>query len=243
MTSTIHLRHATLAVVLAVCGALAPAAHALELLAPPLPTHGAAASKSGSPGPGTLPSTDADDPADDVSASQAQGNVAELRQMVQTGQLTELRTTYNASYGATLFFYPQEMVYYVALFQEKRFWRVVKTQDDTRADTVYAQFARKSYDLAANEIRRTQLQAQKALLERVIAVSDDRAKRLSADLSIARAQDSEVSQRQQVLQAESVALQGDKLSAERKLRALQQQVEQLQHQTEAGLPSLGTSER
>ena len=131
-------------------------------------------------GPGAFPSTDADDTSDDVSASQAQGNVAELRQMVQTGQLTELRTTYNASYGATLFFYPQEMVYYVALFQEKRFWRVVKTQDDTRADTVYAQFARKSYDLAANEIRRTQLQAQKALLERVIAVSDDRAKRLSA---------------------------------------------------------------
>ena len=94
-----------------------------------------------------------------------------------------------------------------------------------------------------NEISRTQLQAQKALLERVIAVSDDRAKRLSADLSIARAQDSEVSQRQQLLQAESAALQGDKLSAERKLRALQQQVEQLQPQTEAGLPSLGTSER
>jgi hypothetical protein len=238
MTSTLHLRHATLAVALAVCGALAPAAHALELLAAPR-----AASAATAPKPGPLASADADDFSGDLAASQAQGNVAELRQMVQTGQLTELRTTYNGSYGATLFFYPQEMVYYVALFQEKRFWRVVKTQDDARADTVYAQFARKSYDLAENEIRRMQLQAQKALLERVIAVSDDRAKRLSADLSIARAQDNEVSQRQQQLQAESAVLQGDKLSAERKLRALQLQVEQLQHQTESGLPSSGVSQR
>jgi hypothetical protein len=238
MTSTLYLRHATLAVAFALCGALAPAAHALELLAAPRPASAATAPK-----PAPLSSVDADDLADALSPSQAQGNVAELRQMVQTGQLTELRTTYNGSYGATLFFYPQEMVYYVALFQDKRFWRVVKTQDDARADTVYAQFARKSYDLADNEIRRMQLQAQKALLERVIAVSDDRAKRLSADLSIARAQDNEVSQRQQQLQAESATLQGDKLTAERKLRALQLQVEQLQRQTESGLPSLGASER
>ncbi|SAL38356.1 DUF2968 domain-containing protein [Caballeronia humi] len=233
MTPTTQLRHATLAVAIALCGALAPAAHALELLAPPLPANASAASKSKhifSP----------DDDAEET-ASQAQGNVAELKQMVQSKQLTELRTTYNGSYGATLFFYPQEVVYYVALFQDKRFWRVVKTQDDARAESAYAQFARKSYDLADGEIRHMQLQSQKALLERVIAVSDDRAKRLSADLSIARAQDSEVSQRQQQLQAESVALQGDKLSAERKLRDLQRQVEQLQHQNEAGLPSLGAA--
>lgn len=229
MTPTTQLRHATLVFAIALCGALAPAAHALELLAPPLPAKASAAPKY--------------DDADEA-ASQAQGNVAELKQMVQSKQLTELRTTYNGSYGATLFFYPQEVVYYVALFQDKRFWRVVKTQDDARAESAYAQFARKSYDLADGEIRHMQLQSQKALLERVIAVSDDRAKRLSADLSIARAQDSEVSQRQQQLQAESVALQGDKLSAERKLRDLQRQVEQLQHQNEAGLPSLGApSER
>jgi hypothetical protein len=45
----------------------------------------------------------------------------------------------------------------------------------------------KSYALAEGEIKRTQLQAQKALLERVIAVSNDRAQRLTADFSIARA--------------------------------------------------------
>jgi hypothetical protein len=127
------------------------------------------------------------------------------------------------------------MVYYVALFQDKNFWRVVKSQDAAHAETVYAQFARKSYALAEGEIRRTQLQAQKALLERVIAVSSDRAQRLTTDLSIARAQESEVSQRQQQMQVESAALQNDKSVAERRLRALQQQVQLLQDQSEAGL--------
>jgi hypothetical protein len=175
------------------------------------------------------------DGSDGAESGQAAGNVSELRQMVQAKKLTELRVTNNGNYGAALFFYPQEMVYYVALFQDKNFWRVVKSQDNMHAETVYAQFARKSYALAEGEIQRTQLQAQKALLERVIAVSNDRAQRLTADLSIARAQESEVSQRQQQMQAESMALQNDKSNAERRLRALQQQVQQLQDQNEAGI--------
>jgi Protein of unknown function (DUF2968) len=170
-----------------------------------------------------------------VAAADTRGNVAELKQMVQAGALTEMRVTYNGSYGAGLFFYPRDMVFYVALFQDKNYWRVVKTQDDAHAETVYAQFARKSYALADGEIRRTQLLAQKVLLERVIAVSNDRALRLSADLSIAQAQESQVSQRQQQMQAESIALQNDKVAAERKLHALQNQVQQLQEQNEAGL--------
>jgi Protein of unknown function (DUF2968) len=178
---------------------------------------------------------DFQDGGDSAANGQSAGNVAELKQMVQARKLTELRVTYNGNYGAALFFYPQEMVYYVALFQDKNFWRVVKSQDDAHAETVYAQFARKSYALAEGEIRRTQLQAQKALLERVIAVSNDRAQRLTADLSIARAQESEVSQRQQQMQVESAALQNDKSVAERRLRALQQQVQSLQDQSEAGL--------
>jgi hypothetical protein len=178
---------------------------------------------------------DFQDGTDGSTSGQAAGNVSELRQMVQAKKLTELRVTYNGNYGAALFFYPQDMVYYVALFQDKNFWRVVKSQDNMHAETVYAQFARKSYSLAEGEIQRTQLQAQKALLERVIAVSNDRAQRLTADLSIARAQESEVSQRQQQMQAESIALQNDKSNAERRLRALQQQVKQLQDQNEAGI--------
>jgi Protein of unknown function (DUF2968) len=230
MKLTLVFRHALLSIAFAFGAWSVPAVRAAELLAAPLTAN----TQAGTAAP------DADDGPD---ASGVQGNVAELKQMVQAGRLTELRITYNGSYGASLFFYPDEMVYYVALFQDKRFWRVVKTQDDARAETVYAQFARKSYSLADAEIQRTRLQAQKALLERVIAVSNDRAKRLASDLAIAQAQDSQVSQRQQQMQAESTALQNDKTAAEHKLRALQQQVEQLQNENEAGLPPLRPGSR
>ena len=33
------------------------------------------------------------------------------------------------------------MLYYVAMFQQKKFWRVIKTQNDVRAESVYTDFA------------------------------------------------------------------------------------------------------
>jgi hypothetical protein len=116
----------------------------------------------------------------------AQGNVAELMQMIQDTKLSELRTTYNGSYGASLFFYPREMTYYVALFQDKHFWRVIKSADAGRAEAIYAGFVQQTAQLAEVEIHRTQLQAQKAYIEDTIALSEDRAKRLQADLEVAR---------------------------------------------------------
>ncbi|PRX26766.1 Protein of unknown function (DUF2968) [Paraburkholderia sp. BL18I3N2] len=116
-------------------------------------------------------------------AGDAQGNVAELMQMIHDAKLSELRTTYNGSYGASLFFHPREMTYYIALFQDKHFWRVIKSEDMARAEAIYAGFAQQTAQLADVEIRRTQLQAQKAYIEDVIAMSEDRAKRLQADLT------------------------------------------------------------
>jgi RecA/RadA recombinase len=166
----------------------------------------------------------------------AQGNVAELMQMIHDSQLTELRTTYNGSYGASLFFYPQEMTYYVALFQNKHFWRVVKSEDDTRAEAVYANFVRQTAQLADVEIRRTRLQAQKAFIEDVIALSEDRAKRLQADLDVARTQQAKVNDYQRQTQAEAAALRAQKEQAQAELRQVQSQVQRLQRQTEYDLP-------
>lgn len=71
-----------------------------------------------------------------ATANDAQGNVAELMQMIHDAKLSELRTTYNGSYGASLFFHPREMTYYVALFQDKHFWRVIKSEDMARAEAI-----------------------------------------------------------------------------------------------------------
>jgi chromosome segregation ATPase len=158
-------------------------------------------------------------------------------QMIHEAQLTELRTTYNGSYGASLFFYPQEMTYYVALFQDKHFWRVIKSQDDTRAEAVYAGFVQQTAQLAEVEIHRTQLQVQKAFIEDVIAQSEDRAKRLQADLDVARTQQARVNDYQRQTQTEAAALRAQKEQAQAELRQVQNQVQQLQRQSESGLPS------
>ncbi|CAB3644652.1 DUF2968 domain-containing protein [Paraburkholderia rhynchosiae] len=169
-------------------------------------------------------------------AGEAQGNVAELMQMIQDTKLSELRTTYNGSYGASLFFYPREMTYYVALFQDKHFWRVIKSADASRAEAIYAGFVQQTAQLAEVEIHRTQLQAQKAYIEDVIALSEDRAKRLQADLEVARMQQAKVNDYQRQTHSEAAALREEKERAQAQLRQVQGEVIQLQRQAEMGLP-------
>ncbi|RKF49109.1 DUF2968 domain-containing protein [Paraburkholderia fungorum] len=172
-----------------------------------------------------------------ATAGDAQGNVAELMQMIHDAKLNELRTTYNGSYGASLFFYPQEVTYYVALFQDKHFWRVIRSEDVSRAEAVYAGFVQQTAQLADVEIRRTQLQAQKAYIENIIALSEDRARRLQADLDVARTQQAKVNDYQRQTQSEAAALHAERERAQAQLRQVQGEVMQLQRQTEFGLPT------
>src|SRR6266702_5342772 len=169
----------------------------------------------------------------DEAKQSAAGNVAELQQMIRGSDMSELRTTYNGSYGASLLFYGKEMTYYVALFQQKNFWRVIKTQDATRADMIYKDFVRQTLQLSDVEIRRTQLEAQKAFTERMIALSQDRASRLQADLDVARRQQTIVASQQQQTRAEATALAQQKAAAQEQLRAAQRQVRELQRQLES----------
>lgn len=166
----------------------------------------------------------------------AQGNVAELTQMLHDGRIVEMRTTYNGSYGASLMFDPREMTYYVALFQDKHLWRVIRSQEKSRAEMVYANFVQQTVQLADVEIRRTELEAQKTFLERVIALQANRAQQLQADLNVARGQQAEVAQRQKAAQEQAQALQIEKRAAQVQLRDLQEQVRQLERQSESGLP-------
>ncbi|AKM00640.1 MULTISPECIES: DUF2968 domain-containing protein [Burkholderia cepacia complex] len=218
-------RCATWIVALAAC-AQAGAAWSADATAPVAGTRPAVTSLSGDAAP-----------AASASDASAQGNVAELTQMLHDGRIVEMRTTYNGSYGASLMFDPREMTYYVALFQDKHLWRVIRSQEKNRAEMVYANFIQQTAQLAEIEIRRTELQAQKAFLERVIALQANRAQQLQADLSVARSQQAEVVQRQKSAQEQTQALQVEKRAAQMQLRDLQEQVRQLEKQTETGLPS------
>jgi len=206
----------------------AGAAWSADASAPAAGTRPAVTSLSGDGAPA------AGSPASATDAA-AQGNVAELTQMLQDGRIVEMRTTYNGSYGASLMFDQREMTYYVALFQDKHLWRVIKSQEKSRAEMVYANFVQQTVQLADVEIRRTELQAQKTFLERVIALQANRAQQLQADLSVARSQQAEVAQRQQSARQQTQALQVEKRAAQAQLRDLQEQVRQLEKQTETGL--------
>jgi hypothetical protein len=172
----------------------------------------------------------------DEAKQSATGNVAELQQMIHGNDLSELRTTYNGSYGASLMFYSKDMTYYVALFQQKNFWRVIKTQDEARAEQIYRDFARQTVQLSDVEIRRTKLEAQKAYTDRLVALSQERANRLQADLNIAHEQQTIVNSLQQQTRAEAAALAQQKAQSQEQLRATQRQVRDLQRQLESGLP-------
>ncbi|SAL39549.1 DUF2968 domain-containing protein [Caballeronia humi] len=173
----------------------------------------------------------------DDSQTPATGDIAELQQMIRDGKVRELRTTYNGSYGASLLYYPDEMLYYVAMFQQKKFWRVIKTQNDARAETVYADFAKSTMQLSDTEIRRIKLEAEKSYADRLIATQQNRASRLQADLEVARAQQSQVADRQQQQQEAIRALRNEQAAAQAQLRALQARVQDLQKQQEGDLPT------
>ncbi|SIT36484.1 putative lipoprotein [Paraburkholderia piptadeniae] len=173
----------------------------------------------------------------DEARQSATGNVAELQQMIHGGDIAELRTTYNGSYGASLLFNAKEMTYYVALFQQKNFWRVIKTQDDVRAEQIYRDFARQTVQLSDIEIRRARLEAQKAYTDRLVALSQERANRLQADLNVAHEQQTIVNSMQQQTRAEAATLAQQKVQAQEQLRAAQRQVRDLQRQLESGLPA------
>ncbi|HKU00431.1 MAG TPA: DUF2968 domain-containing protein [Paraburkholderia sp.] len=166
----------------------------------------------------------------------AAGNVAELQQMIRGSDLNELRTTYNGTYGASLLFYGKEMTYYVTLFQNKTFWRVIKTSDETRAEAIYRDFVQKTLQLSDVEIRRTRLEAQKAFTAHMIALAQDHANRLQADLAVARQQQALVADQQKQTRAQANTLQVEKTAAQDQLRAVQRQVQELQRQVEGGLP-------
>lgn len=205
----------------------APAAAAAAAVAPDAsPAHEQAAAVS---------ATSATSPAEDAK-ERAPGNVAELQRLMHGSDLTELRTSYNGSYGASLLLYGKELTYYVALFQQKNFWRVIKTQDEARAETIYADFAKKSAQLADVELRGAKLAAQKAYTEHLIALSQARAERLQADLDVAHQQQALAADRQKQARSEAVALDAQKRAAQDQLRAVKRQVRELQREADLGLP-------
>lgn len=188
------------------------------------------ASAAGDPGVGKIPNLP-------DSSTATNGDVSELEALISAGKTSELRRTLNGSYGASLSYYPDLMIYYVALFQQNKFWRVFKTQSDTRAEAVYSDFSKSTVTLADPEIKRIKLEAETAYADRQIAAQQDRANRLQADLDIAHAQQGQVASHQAEQQNAIRDLRTEQAAAQAQLRALQLRVLELQKQADGDLPA------
>ncbi|VVE27912.1 hypothetical protein PHO31112_03482 [Pandoraea horticolens] len=168
-------------------------------------------------------------PAQSASApAAASGAFQELRDRIQNKEVTELRTTYNGRYGASLLFYPQTMGYYVALFHEGQFWRVVKVNNEKKAEALYGDFVRQTQVLADVEIRRIKLEAQKTMMERQLAQSEARLNAVQSDLAIQREQEQALAQNQQAVREQASALETERTAARIRLTDLQGQIRSLE---------------
>lgn len=169
-------------------------------------------------------------PAAPAAAARPSSTVAELQGLIQSRQVSELRTAYNGSYGASLLFKPDDLTYYVALFQQKDFWRVLKTVSEKQAETTYRAFAAQSADLAEVDIKRIKLQAEYAHAEKLLASRNAQLSTLQADRTLRMQQEEQVAARQEQSRQEATALADQQKDVRQQLRDLQRQIDSLQAQ-------------
>src|SRR5690606_1834255 len=117
-----------------------------------------------------------------------EGPTGELQRLIRERAVSELRTSYNGSFGASLLFKADDLTYYVAMFRQKDFWRVFRTDSEAQAEETYRRFAARSAELAEVEIRRIRLQAQQAHTEKLLAERAGELTSLQADLGRQREQ-------------------------------------------------------
>ncbi|OVZ62970.1 hypothetical protein CDO44_03900 [Pigmentiphaga sp. NML080357] len=186
-------------------------------------------------------------PADGGQAGSANSTMAELQQLIQNRALNELRTTYNGNYGASLLFKADDLTYYVAMFQQKNFWRVVKTTSEQQAEQTYKAFVEQTVQLADVDIRRIKLDAERAATERLISANESRLSALQNDLTMQRQQEQQVAARQEQARQEAAALANERQAAREQLNTLQRQIRMLEEQQSkldsAGATLAGDSKR
>ncbi|MVW79783.1 DUF2968 domain-containing protein [Bordetella sp. 02P26C-1] len=153
-----------------------------------------------------------------------------LRSLIESRQVVELRTTYNGTYGASLLFKPEDLVYYVALFQQKDFWRVVQTLSESQAEAMYRAFSQQSAELAEVEIARIKLQAEYAQSERLLTIRNQELAVLRADQALRDQQAQQVAARQEEARQQATALSAQEEQLRNELAVMQRQIEVLRAQ-------------
>ncbi|WP_233171875.1 DUF2968 domain-containing protein [Dyella sp. ASV21] len=183
------------------------------------PTTSSAQAPAPQPAPQAAPA-----PENKVPAS----TVDNLRQLIDSHQLTEVRTTYNSTYGASLLFRPETLSYYVVLFHGKEFWRVIQTDSFEQAEGLYRTFVTQTQSLGEVEIDTMRLDAGKKYAERMIAQNERRLRTLQQDATNQQQQAAQVAEQQQQARQQAAALTADLQTTTSQLDAVKQQIRALE---------------
>lgn len=173
----------------------------------------------------------------------SQGTIDELQQHMSAHDLTELRTTYNGSYGASLLFFPQQLTYYVTLFHDKDFWRVIRADQAEEAEKIYATFVEQSRKLAQVDIDAIRLEAGKQFTQHQLDMNRQRLEALRQDLARQQQQAQQVAQQQQQARQQAASLSGELSASSSELEAMQRKIqalEALQSDPTLALPNSGS---
>lgn len=154
--------------------------------------------------------------------------VESLRQLIDNHQLTEVRTTYNSTYGASLLFRPETLGYYVVLFHGKEFWRVMQTDSFDEAEGLYRTFVAQTQTLAQVEIDTMRLDAGNKYAEHMIAVNEARLRSLQQDANQQQQQARQVAEQQEQARQQAVSLTSDLHNTNAQLDAVKQQIRALE---------------
>jgi hypothetical protein len=156
------------------------------------------------------------------------GTMEELRRLMEANQLTEMRTTYNGNYGASLLFLPESLQYYVVLFRDRQFWRVIKTDSIEGAERSYRTFVGQTEELAQAYLDTIRLDAGKRFTERMVALNEQRLQNLQRELDMQRQQGQQVSSALQQARQQAVDLSSGLRASHEELDAINQRIKTLQ---------------
>jgi chromosome segregation ATPase len=124
------------------------------------------------------------------------------------------------------------------LFQQKDFWRVVKSKSDKQAEATYRAFVAQSAELAEVDIKRIKMQAEYAHAEKLLASRSAELSTLQADRAVRLQQEEQVAARQEQSRQEATALADQQKDVRQQLRDLQRQIDALQaQQAQVGNPA------
>jgi hypothetical protein len=165
-------------------------------------------------------------------------DVADVERMIESEQLVTFHVFRTFDYSVNLLFWPKELKFYVALFQDNRLWRALTTSDLNTSKQVFHHMQDQAARLADGELKRVQLEAQNETLKRAIAESEGQAERLRRGLQRTAVQDQAVNGKQHQLRKELTQLEAQRTAMQAQLNKTHRQVHQLNVQSNEALPHI-----